>query len=101
MHINSIELSHLVWEVHFVWFSLIITTLLLEMNFTRGHDSSSDLVAIPFLLLFKSNDVKGRVSVFQLLIVINRCNSSLSLRDIGVVIDIVRQATFFLHIRNK
>merc|ERR1712226_92025 len=93
------ELSNLVGVSHVIKFSLIITTLLLELNLTTSHDSSSDLVAIPFLFMTEANTVKGSISVFQLFIVINGSNSDLALRYIGVVIDIISKETLGLHVR--
>merc|ERR1712051_342711 len=57
--VNTKAGANLVGVGHISSLSLVITTLLNELNCTRRHDTSSDLVAIPFLLVGKSNDVKG------------------------------------------
>ena len=69
--------------------------LLGELDLTTSHDGSSQLEAIPFLIIRKPNDIKGLVSVLQLLIVVNKCHSCLVLRDIGVIIDVINQANIW------
>merc|ERR1712223_2126606 len=49
----------------------------------------------------ESNDVKGRISEFQFLIVINGSNSDLALRNIAVIIDVISKHTLFLHVWDK
>merc|ERR1719323_1571537 len=77
--------------------SLVITTLGLELNTTEGHDSSSEHVAVPLLLLSKSKNIEGILSVLQLLVVINGVDLGLTLGDIGVVVDVIREAALLLH----
>merc|ERR1712079_91338 len=89
------------WENQVSRFSLVITTFLDEDDSSTSHDASSELETIPFLIMCKSNDVKSSISHFQLFIVINRSNSSFSLRHISIVIDIIRETTFGFHGRNK
>ena len=84
--IASHQFCNLVGESHVIRLSLVITTLLLELDFSRGHDSCSQFVAVPFLFIAEANDIKGIVSELQLFIVINGGNSNLALRDIAVVI---------------
>ena len=73
--------------------SLVITTLGLELHTTKGHDSSSQHVAIPLLLLSKAKNIEGILSVLQLLVVINGVNFGLALAYVDVVIDVSTEAT--------
>ena len=72
-----------------------------KFDLTKAHDSSCDLVAVPFLLIGETNDVKGAVCVLQLLVVINRSNSHFALRNILIVVDVVGQQAFWLQIRDE
>jgi len=76
--------------------SLVITTLGLEFNSSKGHDCRGQHVAIPLLLISKAKNVEGILSVLQLFIVINGVNLGLTLGDIPVVIDVIREATLLL-----
>merc|ERR1712038_963094 len=60
-----------------------------KLNFSRGHDTTSNFVTIPFFCFSKSKDIKSLISEFQLFIVINRGNSCFTLRYIGVVINVI------------
>ena len=80
---------------------MIIATLLLEVDLTHRHYSRSKLVAVPFFQVRETNDTKSLVGVFQLFIVVNGLDSCLSLRDIGIVIDVISQETLGLQVRNK
>merc|ERR1712180_186233 len=101
MNINAKQSCNFCRVGHLTRLSLVITTLLDELNFTTAHYSSSDFVAIPFFLMGEANNVKGRISHLQLLIVINGSNSNLALGYIAVVIDVIRQEKVSLHVRNK
>merc|ERR1719175_496073 len=70
-------------------FSLVISTLGLEFYAAKGHDSSSQHVAIKLLLLSKSKHLEGILSVFKLFIVINGFNLGFSLRHIDIIIDVI------------
>ena len=100
MNINAIQVSNLIRIIHLTRLSLIITSLLLKVDFTRGHDSRCNLETIPFFLIGKSNDVKGLKSHLQLFIIINWSNRDLTLRDISIVIDVIPQTASGLHFRN-
>merc|ERR1719270_2056557 len=77
--------------------SLVITTLGLELNTSKGHNTRCQHVTIPLLLFSKSKNIEGVFSVLKLLIVINRVNLSLTLGHINVVIDVIREAALLLH----
>merc|ERR1719474_1579683 len=68
--------------------SLVIYALGLELNSTKGHHTSCQHVAVKLLLFSKSKNIESILSVFQLLIVINRGNSCFTLRYISVVINV-------------
>jgi len=70
-------------------FSLVISTLGFEFNTAKGHDSSSQHVAIKLFLFSKSKHLESILSVFKLFIVINRFNLGLSLRHIDIIIDVI------------
>merc|ERR1712131_212586 len=59
--------------------SLIITTLGLELNFSRCQNTSSQHVTFPFFLVTKSKNIEGILGEFKILIVIDGLNSSFSL----------------------
>merc|ERR1712012_1100676 len=89
--INTTESSHLSSECvrsDLLQLSLVITTLLDVDDTSSSHDSSSEHVAVKLLLLSKSKNVEGILSVLKLLIVIDRGNSGLTLGDIDVVVDV-------------
>merc|ERR1719310_1419859 len=75
----------------------VITTLGLELNTTEGHDSSSQHVAVPLLLLAESKHIEGILSVLQLLVVVNGGDSGLALGHVDVVVDVVAEAALLLH----
>merc|ERR1719443_2193067 len=77
--------------------SLVITTLSLELNTSKGHDTRCQHVTVPLLLFSKSKNIEGILSVFKLLVVINRVNLSLTLGHIDVVIDVIREAALLPH----
>merc|ERR1719232_375743 len=77
--------------------SLVITTLGLELNTSKGHDTRCQHVTVPLLLFSKSKNIEGVLSVLKLLIVINGINLSLTLGHIDVVIDVIREAALLLH----
>ena len=82
-----------VWA-HIFTLRLVITTLGLEFYTAKGHDTSSQHVAVKLLLFSEAQHIEGILSVLQLFIVINRCNSGLTLGDISVVIDVCAKAAF-------
>merc|ERR1712241_1504885 len=73
MNITSKHCCNLGWESHISRFCLVITSLLHKLDLTSRHDSCCDFVAVQFL------------------IVINGCNSNLTLGYIGVGVDIIIQ----------
>merc|ERR1719323_705788 len=93
---ESGDLSSVGVRSNLLTLSLVITTLGLELPSTEGHDSGSEHVAVPLLLLSKSKNVEGILSVLQLLVVINGVDLGLTLGDIGVVIDVIREAALLL-----
>ena len=76
----------MLWGSHL---SLVIATLCLIDNATTGHHASSQYVAVKLLIRGKSKDVEGILSVEELLVVIDGINLCLSLRDIGIVVDVI------------
>merc|ERR1711892_383638 len=94
--INSKSSSHLSWEglrSNSLAFSLVITTFGLELNATTGHDTSSQHVTVKLLLLCESKNIEGIFSVFELLVVIDGCDSSLTLGDVDVFVDVTAETT--------
>merc|ERR1711899_714789 len=49
----------------------------------------------------EANDVKGLISVLQLLIIVNGGNSNLALGHVAIVIDVIAQKKVSLHVWNK
>merc|ERR1719270_3207838 len=98
--INTTESSSLAWigvRSNMLTLSLVITTLGLELNTSKGHDTRCQHVTVPLLLFSKSKNIEGIFSVLKLLIVINGVNLSLTLGHIDVVIDVIREAALLLH----
>merc|ERR1719270_722987 len=98
--INTTECGSLAWisgRSNMFTLSLVITTLGLELNASKGHNTRCQHVTIPLLLFSKSTNIEGILSVLKLLIVINRVNLSLTLGHIDVVIDVIREAALLLH----
>merc|ERR1712106_163923 len=69
---------------------LIITTLLDVLDTTTSHHTSSQYITVHLLLFTKSKNIKSILSVLKLFIVIDGSNSCLTLRDISIVIDVIR-----------
>merc|ERR1712073_271055 len=76
---------------------LVITTLGLELNSSSSHDTGSQHVAVPLLLLGESKHIEGVLGVLQLLVVINGVNLDLALGHVDVVVDVIRQVALLLH----
>merc|ERR1719232_1397206 len=89
--INTTESSSLAWisvRSNLLTLSLVITTLGLELNTAKGHNSSGQHVAVKLLLLRESKNVEGIFSVLKLFVVINGIDLCFTLTDIDVVIDV-------------
>merc|ERR1712214_89374 len=67
---------------------------------THVHDNSGKLVNVVFLLIGESQDIVGFISIHHVFLVINRRHSGFALRDPPVIIDVIRQETFLLAVRN-
>merc|ERR1719490_260846 len=96
--ISKPAMSRTAQKLAFFMVGSISVSLHLMMSHLKRR--SKEAVAIPFLLVGESNDVKGSICHLQLFIVINRGDSDLTLGNIDVVIDIISQETFRLHGRN-
>ena len=99
--IDPHQISNLVGKGHVISLSLVITTFLLEFHFSHVHDTSSQLVTIPFLIIREANNIKSVVSELQLFIVINGLNTDLAHGDITVVIDVISKQAFHPQVSNK
>merc|ERR1719266_2154916 len=102
--VNTETLGNLPWDVSFLGglaFSLVVATLGLVLNLAAAHDTSSDLHAVPGLLLREANDVEGIHGVLKLLIVVDRGDSGLALRDKAVEVDVVTKETLLLHVGHE
>merc|ERR1719483_598130 len=69
---------------------LVITTLLDVLDTTTSHHTSSQYITVHLLLFTKSKNIESILSVLKLFIVIDGSNSCLTLRDISIVIDVIR-----------
>jgi len=69
-------------------FSLVISTLGLELNTTIGHDTSCEQVAVKLFPFSKAKNIESILSVLKLLIVINGGNSGLTHGHIDIVINV-------------
>merc|ERR1719266_2414346 len=102
--VNTEALGNLPWDVSFLGglaFSLVVTTLGLVLNLAAAHDTSSDLHAVPGLILREANDVEGIHGVLKLLIVVDRGDGGLTLGDKAVKVDVVTKETLFLHVGHE
>ena len=70
-------------------FSLIVTTLGLELNSSAGHDTSRQYVTIKLFLFSEAKDVECILGVFKLLVVIDGFDLGLALGDVDVIIDVL------------
>ena len=65
--------------------SLVVATLGDELDTTAAHDAGSEHVAVELLLRRELQDVEGVLGVLQLLVVVDRLDLDLALRDVDVV----------------
>ena len=70
--------------------SLVVATLGDELDTTAAHDAGSEHVAVELLLRRELQDVEGVLGVLQLLVVVDRLDLDLALRDVDVVEGISR-----------
>ena len=66
-------------------FSLVVAAFGDELYTTAAHDTSSEHVAVELLLRRELQDVEGVLGVLQLLVVVDRLDLDLALRDVDVV----------------
>ena len=102
INVNAQKCCYFYWPFHFIWLCLIVSAFCLEMYLSKRHNSCSNPVRTPFLVFGETENVKSIIGVLQLLVVVDRLNSDLSLRDIEIVIDIICQNTLglqFWHVR--
>ena len=67
---SSVQLFAPVWP-HVFAFSLVVTSLRLELDSSAGHDSGSQGVAVILLLLGEAQDVESILGVLEFFIVID------------------------------
>ena len=65
--------------------SLVVATLGDKLDTTAAHDAGSEHVAVELLLRRELQDVEGVLGVLQLLVVVDRLDLDLALRDVDVV----------------
>merc|ERR1719336_3389082 len=97
--INAAECSGLARvgvRAHLLALGLVIAALGLELNTTKCHDTRSQHVAVPLLLLAESKHIEGVLSVLQLFVVVNGVDLGLALGHVDVVVDVVGQTALLL-----